>query len=73
MHRLLIRGAGLGALVAGLVLTGAVAWAAPVNTDAGRETATMARDLGGLGALGSQAAQAGLTSTLTLQALGLSP
>jgi hypothetical protein len=33
----------------------------------------MAQELGGLGALGSQAAQAGLTSSLTLGALGLAP
>jgi hypothetical protein len=73
MHRFLIRGSGVAALVVGLALTGAVALAAPANTDAGHETATMAQELGGLGALGSQAAQAGLTSTLTLGALGLAP
>jgi uncharacterized membrane protein AbrB (regulator of aidB expression) len=72
MHRLLIRGAGGAALVAGLALTGAVALAAPVNTDAGHQTATMAHQPGGLGPLASQAAQAGLASTLVHQALALS-
>jgi hypothetical protein len=73
MHRRLIRGTGVAAVAAGVVLTGAVAFAAPVNTDAGHATATMARASGGLGGLASQAAQAGMVSALTHAELGLTP